>query len=469
MRQTASSPSPCIACARQSAGRDVAHRLPVDVRTTRSAVMRCGRAIGRSSPSSCDARPRSTSCSTISPAAACASTAATSWPFEEDHEESPQGRLRRFRYTIVTYRVDTPEMRIAAFPVRYFMRRAGGVQGAPAGQVIVPAAVVPIRSVIPDGGGAPTVRVPARFGPPHAISELAQSAGARRHGARDCSVHRSGASTSPAGRAGCGSAIAFAAAGGSTAESLEDLRRPPPASDAERIHAFDRLNALVREHLSLPTGINAEALTPAEIRHAVEKRAPPAGTDIEDLLTACERARYAPDPPAPRPGHDALRERNKFLSGGDADELGVGELTFQRPDAAWLAGGCGAGLSVWHQWLEPRHFAAIATHGLLASSMYRPRSSAGFRRRSGALPGSEMVLALMDPVVPYGEERVQSRPGHRHGSGSVVEHGGKDGSGPIHPRSNAARRHQAGHLGFRRRAGRKIESASSSSRTTPTL
>ena len=94
---------------------------------------------------------------------------------QEDHDE--RGQLRRFRYTLVTYRVDIPEMRIAAFPVRYYMRRAGGVQGAPAGQVMVPPTLVAVRSVIPDGEGTPTVRVPAGFRPAPRYLALAQPLG----------------------------------------------------------------------------------------------------------------------------------------------------------------------------------------------------------------------------------------------------------------------------------------------------
>ena len=86
----------------------------------------------------------------------------------------------------------------------------------------------------------------------------------------------------------------------------------------------------------------------------------------------------------------------------------LGELTFRQPDAAWLLAAAAVALTAWHL-LKPRRFAATATHALLASSM----ADASLIRRLPAVIGlaavATIVLALMDPVVPYGEERVQSR------------------------------------------------------------
>jgi hypothetical protein len=232
----------------------------------------------------------------------------------EDHEDGPLGRVRRFRYTIATYRIDVPEIRIAAIPVRYFERRAGDVQGAPAGQVTVPPAAVPIRSAIPDSDGVPPVRVPAALRPTPSYLGIAQSAGLALmalvivpfvlwsidiggRGRQAWTRWRARRSRRP------------------PRESLEDLRATAIASDAERIDAFSRLNALVRSHLSHTTGVTAEALTPAEIRAALEKRNLPY-TAVETLLNACERARFAPDPPAPSAWDDALREAEEIVSGG---------------------------------------------------------------------------------------------------------------------------------------------------------
>lgn len=233
---------------------------------------------------------------------------------EEDHEEGPGGRIRRFRYRIATYRIDAPDVRIAAIPVRYFERRAGDVQGAPAGQVTVPAAVVPIRSALPDGDGVPAVRVPAGVRPAPRYLELAQSVGLAvmalvivplvlwsmdigGRGRQAWTRWQSQRRQRP------------------PRESLENLRTTAITSNAERVDAFGRLNALIRAHLSHTTGVTAEALTPAEIRAALEQRNLPHDA-VENLLNACERARFAPEPPASEAWDDALREAEAIVGGG---------------------------------------------------------------------------------------------------------------------------------------------------------
>jgi Ca-activated chloride channel family protein len=87
----------------------------------------------------------------------------------------------------------------------------------------------------------------------------------------------------------------------------------------------------------------------------------------------------------------------------------MNELTFQQPAAVWLLPAAAAiALAAGHL-LRRVRFAAIATHALLASST----SAASRIRRLPAAIGlaalGPIVLALMDPVLPYGEERVESR------------------------------------------------------------
>jgi hypothetical protein len=100
-------------------------------------------------------------------------------------------------------------------------------------------------------------------------------------------------------------------------ESLEDLRATAPMSSTELVEAFDRLDALVREHLTLSTGINGQALTPAEVGRAVAQRQPSlAAADIEALLAACERARYAADLPTAEAWAGALQDAERILAAG---------------------------------------------------------------------------------------------------------------------------------------------------------
>ena len=82
-------------------------------------------------------------------------------------------------------------------------------------------------------------------------------------------------------------------------------------------------------------------------------------------------------------------------------------ITFQRPEAGWVL--VAAALVFFVAWARKRrHFAAIATHSLLASSTYRPSFLRTLPAAIGALALVGMVLAAMDPVVPYGEERIAS-------------------------------------------------------------
>jgi hypothetical protein len=232
---------------------------------------------------------------------------------QEDHDDSGQGAIRRFRYTLVTYRVDVPELRIAAIPVRYYLRR-GGVQQAPSGQVMVPPALVAVRSVIPDGEGTPSPRVPAELRHAPRYLELAQQMGLVLIVLALVPVVVMSVDVAARAR-GLWTRIRVRRSDRRNRESLEDLRAVAPVSSAERIQAFDRLDGLVREHLTLTASINARALTPTEIRLAMERHEParPA-SDIESLLTVCERARYAPDPPAAEAWTRAVQDAEQIIA-----------------------------------------------------------------------------------------------------------------------------------------------------------
>jgi Ca-activated chloride channel homolog len=82
-------------------------------------------------------------------------------------------------------------------------------------------------------------------------------------------------------------------------------------------------------------------------------------------------------------------------------------IAFQRPEAAWALAAAVVVFAVFEV-LKRRRFAAIATHQLLGSSTYRASLVRRLPTAIGALAVCCIVLALMDPVVPYGQERVQS-------------------------------------------------------------
>jgi Ca-activated chloride channel homolog len=82
-------------------------------------------------------------------------------------------------------------------------------------------------------------------------------------------------------------------------------------------------------------------------------------------------------------------------------------ISFHRPEAAWvIVPALFVFLIVWAR--RRRHYAAVATHALLAPAIYRASLLRMLPAAIGSLGLVAMVLALMDPVVPYGEERIES-------------------------------------------------------------
>jgi hypothetical protein len=178
---------------------------------------------------------------------------------------------------------------------------------------MVPPAVVPIRSALPDGDAIPPVRAPADLRPAPRYLQLLQSVGLAVMALVIVPLALWAVDIGGRGRQAWTRWQSRRRQRPPRA-SLVDLRTTAITSDAERVDAFGRLNALIRAHISHSTGLTAEALTPAEIRSALEHRNLP-HDGVEDLLKACERARFAPDPPAPDAWDDALREAEAIVSG----------------------------------------------------------------------------------------------------------------------------------------------------------
>jgi hypothetical protein len=219
--------------------------------------------------------------------------------FESVTDERHGRRHRRITYTIVTYSVDATEVRIAAVPVRYYARQTGvdSTRLAPAGSVTVAAAVIGIRSSLPATGVLPAPRVPAAVQPSPVYLRYAQwiglglialvilpvtiaSVDLRRHAA--------------AARARWQDRRQRRA----HVLSLDGLKIVRPSSAADLVDAYAQLDTVVRDYLQLTTGTPAKALTPQELRVALERTAPAMPhADIESFLVRCEDARYARVPP----------------------------------------------------------------------------------------------------------------------------------------------------------------------------
>ena len=226
------------------------------------------------------------------------------------------GRItHRIRYTLVTYRVDAPAIKVAAVPVRYYARSRGQRPGdaAPAGEVTIPPLVVAVRSTVPESDEAIHLRPPAEAVPGPTYLRLAQPVGLAL--VLVALVPAAVLSLGLARRAR-GIRSAYRARRGRKRQrgSFDQIKSLDPASEAERVEAFGQLDAFVREHLSLTTGIGAHALPPPDMRRVLDDRLPGIPhDDVEALLATCERVRYGPEPPSAAEWADAVRDAEGVL------------------------------------------------------------------------------------------------------------------------------------------------------------
>jgi hypothetical protein len=216
-------------------------------------------------------------------------------------ERKADGDVTRyeFHYVLTTYRVDNPVLKIAPLSARYYVRRAGQrlEEAPPAGTVQVPGAVIGFRSLLPDDqpsypprdarpaeARASRFRVLQPVGLGLILLSIAPVALLALAGLRHAQQRR----RTTTRRSLRQSRQALQA-------SLEAVRAANPTSVEERRDAFDRLDALVREHLSNTCGVSAASLTPPEIVAALAARRSTAPVELaSSVLATCELARYAP-------------------------------------------------------------------------------------------------------------------------------------------------------------------------------
>jgi hypothetical protein len=228
----------------------------------------------------------------------------------QDERETASGIARRFTFTLVSYRIDVAEMKTAPLQLRYYARTGAG-QSAPAGEVAVPAAIVALRSAIPESESVPAVRVPADLLKPPAYVRYLQPAGLALIAIAIVPVVL--LSLDLAGRARHAWSGMTARRAMRRQASLEELRGVEPAS----VQAYERLGRAIRDHLQLATGVDVHALTPAEVGSALAAHAPSLPQEqIVALLAECERACYAPAAPAADRWPQALREAGQILRMG---------------------------------------------------------------------------------------------------------------------------------------------------------
>lgn len=239
---------------------------------------------------------------------------------DERHAAADGATTRRFRYRLSTYETGSPALRIAAWPVRYYLQRPGerAEDVTPSGEVQVPGATIARRSTLPDEIPGLDLRTAGTLAEMPMVLRLARPLGAglivlaavpltiwiaalivRRR----VRVKRPGARTARA----------------HARSALEEIRAIDTQSDAGRREAYGRLERAVRQHLADTRGIPAHALSAAELAARLQAAGSPQADAAAELVAECERARYGPLdrlPPAER--FDATLETAERMLAGAA-------------------------------------------------------------------------------------------------------------------------------------------------------
>ena len=208
----------------------------------------------------------------------------------------------RFRYRLATYETGLPTLRIATWPVRYYVRRAGErpEDVSPAGEVQVPGATIARRSTLPDELPDLDLRTAAALTD---VPGVVSAAGPIGIGlivlaAAPLAVWIAALIGRPRSRA---SRPRASAARAEARSALDEIRAMDVESEAGRREAYGRLDRAVRQHLTDTRGIPAHALCAGEVAARLQAAGSPHADTAGQLLAECERARYGPPdrlPPA---------------------------------------------------------------------------------------------------------------------------------------------------------------------------
>jgi hypothetical protein len=235
-----------------------------------------------------------------------------------DRDTSEAGRLTyRVNYSLVTYNLEAPALKIGEIAVRYSVRRPGQRAEDPAppsGEVRVPPLTLSLRSTLPDTDVPAQVRDGRPLQPLPRRIALAQPVGigllviaAAPVGlllvnlARQASRLRSRGPRKVTRR--------------ERRASLEEIKALEVASPSVQREAYAKLDALLRDHARQATGVTAAALTPSELSDAVpHPERVRQFAQIQSLLAECERAKYAPQPPDPERWSSVLLEAEQVLN-----------------------------------------------------------------------------------------------------------------------------------------------------------
>jgi hypothetical protein len=209
--------------------------------------------------------------------------------------ESGGVATHRFRYQLATYETRLDTLRIASWPVRYYVRRAGErpEDVSPAGEVQVLGATIARRSTIPDelAGLDPRTSAVLTDAPGWLNASRPIGIGLIVLAAAPLAIWTAAVIARVRSRTARPRARTVRAQARS---ALEEVRAIDVQNEASRREAYGRLDKAVRQHLADTRGIPAHAMTPGEVAARLQAAGSPQADDAAQLLTECERARYAP-------------------------------------------------------------------------------------------------------------------------------------------------------------------------------
>lgn len=214
---------------------------------------------------------------------------------DETREDRGDGvTVYRFTYHLTSYSLQPATKRIGELGVRFYVRRPGQRPEdiVPAGDVLVPGAIVVVRSLLPDDRHTAAYRSDRLPLPRAAAFATLQPIGI---GLVIVSIVPAALWTV---------AVLRRVRQRRPRESARHLRHDERAwldavraldveAEAGRREAFDRLSALVRRHVSSAWGVPADGLTPAEISSALSAHGKGEASALAiSLLDTCEQAKY---------------------------------------------------------------------------------------------------------------------------------------------------------------------------------
>lgn len=211
-------------------------------------------------------------------------------------------RTLQHRYRVTAWDI-TPPKRVGSLVVRYRrpVTTATADGSAPAAELKVPGATLPVRSTLPDDGSAGGTRDRQAALPGPGWMEWLRPVGLGFLvvGAAPVVLWLAGRARRPRSSTPRTSNRSLQARAKALLEELQSIDTSTPEG---RRRAYDRMDQDLRAYVAQAEGIPAEALTADELRPKLAASKRVRGEALCDVLAACERARYGPDDRLPDAG-----------------------------------------------------------------------------------------------------------------------------------------------------------------------